>query len=426
MSIQIPVSKLTNIDRDKIAADLVFEKKTKGLYAGGESIYPYDLDDNNIQLPLNWTIRNIECAKSMRPKRDSFRKCNVTFSGKLRPLQVEVQKQAIDMLNKNITTILSLYTGAGKTITSIYIACKIKLPTLILVHRLVLMDQWKASIERVCDSPKIQIVKANQILDEECDFYLMNVSNVTKNPREYYKSIGFMIADEMHVMGTKNMTDSFLHIQPRYSLGLSATPYRSDGMDKLLFSFFGEEKIYRKLYRPHTVYRIKTNFAPEIERQRNGKVNWNALIDKQVSNEDRNNIILKIIKHYPDRTFLVLSKRVAQVEWLMEKMLSEGVSATSLVGVKKHFNYDSKVLVATMQKAGVGFDHPKLDTLIIASDVEEYFIQYLGRVFRREDSQPIIFDLVDENNILKSHYYTRRKVYLDHGGTVINKHPFDI
>ena len=47
--------------------------------------------------------------------------------------------------------------------------------------------------------------------------------------------------------------------------------------------------------------------------------------------------------------------------------------------MKKYFNYSSRILVATVQKAGVGFDHPKLDTLIVASDLKEYFIA-TGRV----------------------------------------------
>ena len=77
---------------------------------------------------------------------------------------------------------------------------------------------------------------------------------------------------------------------------------------------------------------------------------------------------------------MILRKRVNQVEYLVKRLEEEGESVTSLVGVKKYFDYTSRVLVATVQKAGVGFDHKKLDSLILASDVEEYFIQYLGRV----------------------------------------------
>jgi hypothetical protein len=58
--------------------------------------------------------------------------------------------------------------------------------------------------------------------------------------------------------------------------------------------------------------------------------------------------------------------------------------------------------------------------LLLAGDLEQYFVQYLGRVFRTKDVKPIIIDLVDNYSLLSKHFNTRRKIYQDHGGTVIN------
>ena len=425
MSLRIPLDKINDIEKDRIIQFLSFEKIQKSVYKTyTQPVTPYEIitTDNvdYVYLPLYWALQHIHKASSYRPTRDSLDTLKTSFQGTLRPLQKEVQELVLKLLNKNSTCILSLYTGAGKTITSIYLACKIKLPTLILVHRLVLMNQWKESIEKVCSGAEVQIIKTTSMLSPTADFYIMNVSNVVKKPRCFYKRIGFLIADEVHVMGTEKMSESFLHITPRYSIGLSATPYRSDGMDKMLFSFFGDQKIHKALHREHLVYRVKTNFTPITKLANNGKLDWNSVIESQTTDVDRNEKIIKIIQCFQDRTFLILSKRVCQVEHLMKRLLEEQIDATSLVGVKKHFNYNSRVLVATVQKAGVGFDHPKLDSLIIASDVEEYFIQYLGRVFRREDTIPMIFDLVDNLKILQSHYLTRKHIYVEHGGNVKN------
>ena len=424
MSIRIPLNQLSEGQRNIILKQLCFEKKANTMFnAAAQHVYPYEIvDEGNdvfaIYLPMYWAMKFISIAKNYLPSRKDFKENSTKFTGSLRPLQEEVQKSAVELLNRQKACIISLYTGAGKTITSIYISTKIKLPTLILVHRLVLMDQWKESIERVCENPKIQIVKTSSMLDKDADYYLMNISNVKKKSREFYKGIGLLIVDEMHVTGTENLSNSFLYVCPRYCIGLSATPYRPDGMDELLFSFFGEKKIHKQLNRKHIAYKVKSDFTPEQRMMRNGKVEWNSVIESQTTSPERNEIIINIIKTFHDRTFLILSKRVSQVEYLMKRLLEEGMDATSLVGVKKHFNYDSRVLVATVQKAGVGFDHPKLDTLIIASDVEEYFIQYLGRVFRTQHTIPMIFDIVDNNCILLSHYYTRRKIYIQHGGDV--------
>ena len=52
--------------------------------------------------------------------------------------------------------------------------------------------------------------------------------------------------------------------------------------------------------------------------------------------------------------------------------------------------------------------------------MEEYFIQYLARVMRTEEVEPIVFDLVDNHKGLKKHFSQRKKVYLKAGGTIKN------
>ena len=70
---------------------------------------------------------------------------------------------------------------------------------------------------------------------------------------------------------------------------------------------------------------------------------------------------------------------------------------------------------------GTGFDHDKLNALLLASDVEEYFIQYLGRIFRTNEGYPLVFDIVDDHPVLRKHYFTRQATYIAHGGEI---HPY--
>jgi superfamily II DNA or RNA helicase len=436
MSVRVPLNKISMSDRTQITKKLRFNKKETeyNKFKPSTTIWAYDIDDpgdlgdqgdvgdqGTIYLPFWWALKNIKEAS--RPKRDVFQPNGAKFTGLLRPLQEEVKSEAIRLLNKYGSCILSLYTGAGKTITSINLACTTKLKTLILCHRIVLIEQWKQSIEKFCPGAKIQVLKgtdkkAKDALDESNDFFIMNALNVSKKGHQYFDCIGTVIVDELHVMGTEKLSESFNYIQPRYLIGLSATPYRSDGMDSLLEAYFGKDKIYRKMYHQHYVYKVATTFEPTVQLGRNGKVDWNSVIESQTSDENRNELIVRICRFFKNRTFLILSKRISQVMWLMKRFEELGESPTSLVGVQKKCNYDSRILIATVQKAGVGFDHPKLDSLVIASDVEEYFIQYLGRIFRRQDSEPLVFDIVDKNPILGKHYRTRQKIYRDHGGIV--------
>ena len=85
---------------------------------------------------------------------------------------------------------------------------------------------------------------------------------------------------------------------------------------------------------------------------------------------------------------------------------------------KQEFDRECRVLVSIQFKTGVGFDWPKANSLLLASDTSSYFIQNLGRVFRRVDTTPIVFDIVDDNFILLKHYRERKKVYDSVGGQV--------
>ena len=80
----------------------------------------------------------------------------------------------------------------------------------------------------------------------------------------------------------------------------------------------------------------------------------------------------------------------------------------------KNFNTDSRIIVSTYSKSGIGFDYDKLDTLLIATDFKEGVEQYCGRIFRKRDKIPIIIDIVDDFPSLKSHWYFRRKWYISH------------
>ena len=410
MSLTYPISKIAEPDRLKISNELYFEKlKTH------ETIYGYDIQDDKLYLPFNYAL---QWPWIKRPLRKKFPPSNMKFQGHLRPLQKQVASETLGLLNKTSSCILALYTGGGKTFTAVYLACKIHLKTLIIINRLVLVNQWKETIAIATPLSKIQMIHTKTKLDPDADFYIINALNVYKKGRDFFKTIGCVIADEIHLLATKILSQCFFYVHPRYLLGLSATPTRPDGMDKLLHAFFGKDIIYRKLHRKHFIHKIKTGLKPEFLIAKNGKIDWNSLLNWQATCEPRNDMIVDIVCKWHDRVFLILCKRVIQVESLVQMLTKLGQDVTSLVGSQKTFNHSSRILIGTVQKCGVGFDHPKLNTLLIASDLLEYFIQYLGRVFRTENVEPIIFDLVDEHGILQKHYLARRKVYIEHGGIV--------
>ena len=379
-------------------------------------IYPIDVGDEYAYIPFSY---GFICSGGPFPvpDRDTFSKIGCKFDGSLRCEQKLIKDECISHLNNYGSTVISAFPGAGKTCISIYISTKIKLKTLIITHRIVLIKQWEQALTKFCPTAKYQVLTAKCQMDD-CDFYIMNATNVPKQTIDYYKDIGFLIVDEIHLIMAEGLSKCMQKIVPRYVLGLSATPYREDGLNILLDLYFGTRRIYRKLFRDHTVYKITTDFVPTVELAKNGRLNWGVILDSQSNCLSRNEMIIRLVKYFPNRVFLILCKRVMQGHYLVNRLKEEGEDVTSLIGKQQEYEQNSRILVGTASKTGTGFDHPRLDAMILASDIQAYWIQYLGRVLRTEQVVPLIFDIVDKNTILDKHFKVRRATYLEHGGKV--------
>ena len=418
MSISLSIETIPWEVRKNINSDL--EIKIENKFGGGPPryIYPFEIEGENITLPFAYAITK----KIKRPVRENFISLNISFDGILRPEQTEVRKEAIKQLSGTGSVILSMYCGFGKSSTSMKLACDIGLKTLIIVNKLILIKQWDEGIKTFCPSASVQKLTSRSKKDD-CDFYIINAQNVEKMGNSFFSDIGTVIVDEAHLIMAETLSRCLQWVHPRYLIGLTATPYRMDGLNSLLDMYFGKYKITRTLWREHIAYKVSTGFKPIVEQTANGRVNWGVVLDSQANSEERNELIIKLLKYHSKRNFLVLTKRVSQGEYLLKRLEEEGEDVTSLLGSNQEYKISSRILVGTSSKIGVGFDHPKLDALLLAGDVEQYFVQYLGRVFRTKDVKPIIVDLVDDYSLLTKHFNTRRKIYQDHGGEVKN---FDI
>ena len=417
MSLKTKLNKLSNKVRDKINNELLLVLKNDSKMLPDKEIQPFDIVNDEIYLPFYYGINELNFD---RPERKNFPSMNVKFEGVLRNEQVIVKKEALEKLTNKGSVILSLHTGFGKTILAINLACNIKLKTLVIVNKIVLVKQWEESILKFCPTAIVQKLTPKSKI-KESDFYIMNAINIEKMGRKFFQNIGLVICDEAHLLVAETLSRSLQYLTPRYLIGLSATPYRLDGLNKLLDLYFGKDKIIREMNREHIIYRVNTGLEIEMELvESTGKVNWGAVLKSQSENEERNELIVKIIREFKDRNFLVLCKRVEQATYLYNKLKELGEHVDNLIGSKQEFDTDCRVLVGIHQKVGTGFDWAKADALLLATDLDAYFIQSLGRVFRRRDTIPIVFDLVDKNFILLKHFKNRSEVYEKVGGKIVS------
>ncbi len=419
MSCVIDIENYPLQKRKQILNDLtLYSNESK--YADSKKVSCFANDpfsENGVIVPFAYAN-----TSSLVNTHSSYPSTSTTFIGKLNQVQTEIKDEAINILETNKSILISLYTGAGKTAFAIYLACHFKLKTLIFVHRVNIIDQWEQSIHKFCKNATIQKIteKKQDLID--ADFYLINVDIISSRTRKEFKNIGLLISDESHCICTENRSNALMMFQPKYLIGLTATPERTDGMDKILLLYFGEYWIIREMNRMFNVYIVNTNYKPVSKTQKNGNMDWNSVISSQCENEDRNKLIVKLSRYFLTRNILILCKRKTQVEMVYD-MLNTFENVEKYTGTQKNFNVKCRILVSTFSKSGIGFDFEKLDMLIIASDVNEGIQQYLGRVFRKRNTYPIIIDLRDnvyKNHPLSKHLQERINMYEQSGGIIKN------
>jgi superfamily II DNA or RNA helicase len=396
------------------------KKNKKQKYAVAMAFDVYEIiGDDQVCIPFAYSFQQLELGF---PNIDrDFPEIKAKFGIPLFDRQKEIREETLEILNDTHSIIISLAPGWGKTLYSIYLACKIGLKTLIYCHRVVLVDQWKKSIIKACGkSIRVQILDASCKVNPAADFYIINIVNVPKRNINDFINVGLFIDDECHTSCTEKFSKAFGYVFPKYSIGLTATPVRSDGKDRILELFFGPNIIYRPMYELFNVYLFNTGFMPETTKTVSGDLNWNSVLVSQSMNQKRNEQLIDIVRYFGHRNILITCKRKDHVNLLVKGLLKYGVDADSFMGSNQVMNFDCRVLVVTYSKGGVGMDAPKLDMLLVAGDAEENFPQYQGRVFRREWHCPIIIDPIDKFYPLKQHSDVRKEIYTDSGGEVKN------
>jgi superfamily II DNA or RNA helicase len=422
MSCKVPISDLNDDMRQLINSKLIVVTVDKFSNQKSQVCAYTVTDDDHVCIPFSFAHNDLKIPHIAKRH---FPKMTAPFTGSLRESQISVKNESIKLLNETGCVLINCKCGFGKTVTSISMCASIQLKTLVVVNKLVLMKQWEESIRQFSPSAKIQRVESKTVIDESNDYFVVNAINIAKRPAGTFKFIGCLVMDELHLLMAEKLSKLTTFVFPRYLIGLSATPFRLDGMNSLINFYFGSERVMRTFKQMHTVFHVETGFTPKTEANCLGKLNWSSVIQSQSADEDRNNLIVRIINHFKDRVFLVMVKRVEHGKVLAEKLVSSGENVTTLFGTSNTFDKSARVLVGTTQKVGVGFDFPKLDTLLLATDVENYYIQYMSRVFRTRDTHPIIFDLVDDNHVLRKHFKSRESVYIEQGGC-IEKFSFEI
>ncbi len=353
------------------------------------------------------------------------------FHGRLKPFQMN----AVDaMLIKDFGT-LSAPTGSGKTVMALYMIAQRKQPALIVVHTKELAYQW---VDRVVTFLGIAaddvgfVGGGKKAVGKKITVAL--VQSLYKCSDEVAQHIGFLIVDECHRCPSRTFTEAVADFDSHYMLGLSATPWRRDNLSKLIFWHLGD--IHHKIDQSRLVKNGDILSVEVIVRQTNFKpyydpVNeYSKMLTELTSDDQRNRLIASDVAQEAKNSkgiCLVLSDRKKHCETIQailryrfkisSELMTGDLSDTERKAVLDRLDQGhAKVLLATGQLMGEGFDRRDLSPLFLTTPIKfsGRVLQYLGRILRPAPGKKKgrVYDYVDVNvDVLKAAAKARQRIY---------------
>ncbi|MBI5603123.1 MAG: DEAD/DEAH box helicase [Deltaproteobacteria bacterium] len=354
------------------------------------------------------------------------------FKGTIRPYQDE----AIEAIVGRRFGVLEAPPGAGKTIIGLATIARRKQPVLILTHTKELLYQWQARAVQFLgmDKEEIGLIgDGKKNIGQKLTVGIVN--SVLKLTDELRARISYLIIDECHRTPSRTFTEAVTGFDCRYMLGLSATPYRRDGLTKLIFLHIGDRvhKIEtRDLQKEKAIMTARlvtreTGFKYDYR----GPEDYQPMITTLAEDESRNRLISRDVLNASKNgngVSLVISDRKEHCRTLA-KMVSPYRLTRELYGdmnskerkrIVGELNQGKvKILVATSQLIGEGFDLPSLSSLFLGTPIkfEGRVKQYVGRILRTDKGKeaPVIYDYLDRPGVLQAAYKARLRAYKDVG-----------
>lgn len=321
--------------------------------------------------------------------------------------------------------LLGSHMVTHNTCIGTYLMCYFCYKTVILCHNNTIKKQWVDEINKYTQNKaRIQVVSGKKPFDPKAHVYIVGVLKAKTIPREDVLHVGMVIIDEAHICTITAFTQSLLRFQPRYLVGLSATPERADGMQKLLEVYFGPKKdfIYRFEKKNFTVVKFTTSYQPEISYITIGGktiLNWTEMMTKLSEVKERWMELADRAVFEKKHKIIMMCDRNEMAQNIFDYIEKKGDSAELYIGTKKTWDKSKRILITNVKKGAVGLNDPTLTMLILCCDMKNVK-QCEGRI---RTTNNVVIDCVDDLSTLENHWNERRKWYEQKGATVIEEGP---
>jgi len=341
-------------------------------------------------------------------KRNNFESL-LEFQSPITPnsMQIEALKNLNNLrLNKKNKALIISATGTGKTYLSAFDAKAFNPKKLLfVVHRLTIANDALNTFKRVFGAEKTMGLYSGEKRNLDCDFMFSTIQTISKSSHLdlFSKShFDYIIIDETHRSGADSYLRLINHFEPKFLLGMTATPERTDGID--IFQLFDH----------NIAYEIRLNRAMEEEMLSsfhyfgvtdliidNNEIDDKTKFNLLISDERVNRIIEQANFYGSDngitRCLIFCSRKNEAIE-LSALFNLKGYRAVALTGDSTEAerakaieqlesdNLSEKLdYIFTVDIFNEGIDIPKINQIIMLRPTESaiIFIQQLGRGLRK-------------------------------------------
>jgi len=359
-------------------------------------------------------------------------------------------------IDGNHRYVLGDFTVTHNTFMTINVISKLKIKTIVIVNKISLMHQWHSELKRFIPGIEVGFIQGQKNIDVEDKHVviamLQSLARVDY-PDSLFNDIGLTVIDEIQNTPSRGFSKVLGKLSSQYTIGLSATPKRSDGCEYVFQYHIGDiiyqSKVKRKGLKPilNTITINSSEYKEIMSQNKNtgqSQIQFTSMLTDLIQMPKRNRLILEIIKDLvlrESRKILVLSDRrehLKSLKLLLDNDLHSNFTYGLFLGQMKQSDLErsraSQVILATFSAFGEGVSEKDLDTLILTTPKK--FIghlkkstknengkleQIVGRIFRKDHTEkhPMIIDLHDNFSVYKIQSNQRRTFYKSHFTTSI-------
>ncbi|HEC63670.1 MAG TPA: DEAD/DEAH box helicase [bacterium] len=330
-------------------------------------------------------------------------------------------------------------SGCGKTVMLLEVIAKLGQPTLWLTHRERLLVQFvNRTKEFLGDVGHIGIIGGGEYSIGDVITVGMVDTLAERDLSEIWNKFGLIVVDEGHRVPCDTMYKVITQFSARRLYIITATPYRQDGLEPIMFRAAGpaiatitrEEAIEANLILPAKILVVNIDWPDNCKNLR-----YQTVMKKLAHVESRNDRIATdiLIEAALGNVCIILTVQVKHGKMLKEKLAELGVEAEHVhakTSEKKRNNAidrfeegEIQVLIATYNLLSEGFDNKFASRLFLAAPRKSKALvtQSIGRIERVAEGKTnsLVYDYVDTISSLTKQFYARERVYEENLNEII-------